>query len=66
VQSIARHSKKVISESVLQIQFKSLFLQYSNACSADIHESIPKQFLTTSDKRLRKGNRSSNTIAVPI
>jgi len=30
------------------------------------HESIPKQFLTTTDKRLQKGNRSNSTIFFPI
>jgi hypothetical protein len=31
-----------------------------------IHEPIPKQFLTTADKRLQKENRSNSTIFFPI
>jgi hypothetical protein len=31
-----------------------------------IDEPIPKQFLTTADKRLQKENRSNSTIFFPI
>jgi 3-hydroxy-3-methylglutaryl CoA synthase len=52
--------------SLLTILFYQTYESKTNADYFLFHEPIPKQFLTTADKRLQKENRSNSTIFFPI